>query len=557
MIHSYCHGALFIAGLLCALSGGTAGAAEVSSDRLRDAASEPQNWLMANRTYDGHRYSPLDVINKDNVGQLKLLYSLPIYALRTEDTQTGGNYRNAQQSSPLVDDGNMYLVDGWGRVYRIDLRTHKIVWVTETGQDNIDSWTEAKRGLSLYKNFVIAIAPDGKLHWIDTETGKLMNSVTVDDPASGYTITAPPLVADDMLIVGGAGGDRGARVHIDGLDATTGKPVWRTYAVPDDAGPNAGGSFLQTGVYDASAGLTVWGVGAPLPPYAPAGQDGADNDTNSALALDVRTGAIKWRFPFTPGGDPGFSEAGSYLMIDTDVDGVSRQLVARFAANGFYYNLDRNDGSFVSATPYVQSINWTTGIDPHTGAPLLSAVAHTPLSRQFASCPNIRGVPLALATYSDKTRLAYGSGADDCVQPGPIGTAGNDTTWPGAQYADANEVGGLLAAVDPATGKKIATHRFDAPVHAGAFSTAGGLVFVTTADGVLSALDDKTLETVWSQQFSTLSSVPPITFGMDGKQYIAVVIGGNAFAESLAYRPDTMMHAQPYFVLAILGFVEP
>jgi alcohol dehydrogenase (cytochrome c) len=233
-----------------------------------------------------------------------------------------------------------------------------------------------------------------------------------------------------------------------------------------------------------------------------------------------------------------------------------------FGNNGFFDALDAAGGGFRHAAPYGQGIDWTAGLDAN-GRPLEyrdDAAQQVYLGREtweaVPGCPNVLSTPAFAATLSARTGLAYGAGAEGCA-PGlvPVRTP-TARGWYGGYYAGAVDAIGALAAVDPATGAVAATRVFEYPLHAGALSTAGGLVFTTTADGTLHALNDETLETIWSQHFATLAPVPPITFAVDGRQHVAVVVGGNALSGGLSDRPTGMSITEALYVLLVLRLPE-
>jgi len=270
-----------LASALLASASTVALAGEVTSDRLMNADKEPQNWLMVNKDYASHRYSELDQINRDNVKNLRVAFTVAL----------GGTFNVAplpwsgHQSTPLVDDGQMYVVDGLGAVYKIDVRDPakaRIAWLMDPGIPKNEIFIPSNRGVALYKNFVISVTGNGKVLWTNRDTGELVKSVQVDDPKNGYSLTGAPLVIGNKLIVGGSGGDRGARDHIDALNADTGQQLWRTYSIPapgeagsetwkgtNNAWKHGGGAFWQTGSFDPAMNLTIWGTGQPVPMFDP------------------------------------------------------------------------------------------------------------------------------------------------------------------------------------------------------------------------------------------------------------------------------------------------
>lgn len=541
---------------------------EVPPERLLGAAGEPENWLLPHGSYDAHRFSTLSEIDRENVGTAKVLYYVPIGG----GSQGAGNFTALRPVNPLVEDGFVYVLDGWGKLNKIDLHRgvedrDRVVWESAPVYEDVDSWLRASRGIALYRDFVIVPSADGRVHWIDGESGELVRSVSVGDPATGYTIAAAPLVVGDRLLIGSGGRSRATRGQLAALDAATGDVLWRTYTIPAPGDPGSdtwqgwtdgwmvgGGSFEQVGSYDAEAGLTIWSTEGPQPRFDPDARPGDNLFTNSLLAFDVASGEMRWYYQHSPGGPLGFSGAGTGLIVP------SLGAVASFASNGFAYVLDSATGAIRSATPYVPALGWTAGIDLQTGKPVeydpaLAIQSYRPPdSPTPAGCPNILSTPAFAAAYSPATGLAYGAadGGCDLVSTLPVRTD-RYSGWLGAYYVDAANEIGSMAAVDLATGDLTAQTLLRAPLHAGAVATAGGLVWTTTADGTLYALDDRTLETLWSQEFTTLSPAPPITFAVDGKQIVAVLLGGNPFVSRLAYQPRVITDLQALLVLALVG----
>jgi alcohol dehydrogenase (cytochrome c) len=553
-------------------------AAEVTSSRLLNSDKEPQNWLMVNKDYSSHRYSELDQINRGNVKNLHVAFTVALGgAFGVAPLPWGGH-----QSTPLVDDGQMYVVDGFGVVYKIDVRDPtrpRIAWVMDPGVAKADVWIPSNRGVALYKNFVISVTGNGKVLWTDRDTGQLVKTVQVDDPKNGYSLTAAPLVIGDKLIVGGSGGDRGARDHIDALNADTGEPLWRTYSIPAPGEPGSetwkgdtnawkhgGGAFWQTGSYDPAFNLTIWGTGQPVPMFDPEYRPGDNLYTNSTIAFDVNTGAMKWYFQYTPGDFLDYDEVGISQLIDTKVNGEDRKIVAHFSRNGFFYSLDRANGQFISAEQYVQKINWTDGIDPKTGKPIeydpkkdLQTYKIGAASRRaqgkMLGCPDLQGgVNYFPTTYSHRTHLSYGGGIEVCsyITPDPSNDASGDF-WLGGTYERSEPVKGSVTAMDPTTGKKVSQQSMDYPVYSGVTSTAGGLLFTTTTNGEVFALDDNTLKPLWSFSAGSLSSAPPMTYAVNGKQYVAVLIGGNTVAQGMLAKSPEMKDLQNTSMLFVFG----
>ena len=542
---------------------GTASAADITTERLLNYKSEPQNWLQVHGDYQSQRHSPLKDINRDNAKNLK-----PLYITALGGAQGGGNIpQGSFQATPLVVDGFMYVPDGWSTVYKIDLTDPKrgrVVWEMDPGTDKSAVWIAANRGVTLYKDMVVSTTADGKMLWTKMATGELVKSVQVDDPKNGYSLTAPPLLIKDKLILGGSGGDRGARSHIDGLNADTGAPIWRQYTVPKPGEPGSetwkdknnawehgGGAYWQTGSYDPETNVTIWGSGQPVPMYDPEYRPGDNLFTNSSIAYDVDTGERKWYFQYTPGDAFDYDEVGSQMILDLNVGGQSRKTLVHFSRNGFLYTLDRARGQFINAGQYASKVNWTAGIDPKTGKPveydpskdLQTYKIGSPAGRRAQGtinlCPNIQGgVNYFPTSYSPVTGLVYGAGIEGCQDvKTDEARSGGKVAWNGGLAAANERVLGSITAMDPATGQRKGQKMFDYASYSGVLSTAGGLVFTTSIDGTVYALDDKTMDVLWTFNVGTLSQAPPVSYSVNGKQYVAVVTGGRV-TSMLAKSPE-------------------
>jgi alcohol dehydrogenase (cytochrome c) len=554
-------------------------AADVTSDRLMNADKEPQNWLMVNKDYSSHRYSELDQINKDNVKDLHVAFTVALGGVNGVGMMALGGH----QSTPLVNDGFMYVVDGFGAVYRIDVRdpsNSRITWVMDPGIAKGDVWIPSNRGVALFKNYVISVTGDCKVNWTKADTGELVKTIQFDDPKESHcSLTSAPLVIGDKLIVGGSGGDRGARAHIDAFNADSGAHLWRTYSVPAPGEPGSdswkgntnawqhgGGSFWQTGSYDPSTNLTIWGTGQPVPMFDPEYRPGDNLFTNSSIGLDLNTGKIKWYFQYTPGDFLDYDEIGIQTLVDTKVNGEDRKLVAHFGRNGFFYTLDRTNGQFITSQQYAQKINWTDGIDPKTGKPVeydpnkdLQTYKIGKASRReqgkIMGCPNIQGgVNFFPTSYSPRTHQAYGGGIEGCsdVTVDPSNDA-SGYFWLGGASTNAEEVRGSVSAMDPSTGKKSGQEILPHAIYSGVTATAGGIVFTTTADGMVYALDDTTLKPLWKFNTGSFSSAPPMTYSVNGKQYVAVLIGGNIITRDMLNKSPGYKDMQNTSMLYVFG----
>ncbi len=522
----------------CALLASNARAADVTYERLLNP--EPQNWLMNHHDFGAQRHSRLDAINKSNVKNMRLLFSIALGG-------TSGN--EALEVTPLVDDGFMYVIDGWGVVYKIDVRDGKaghIVWKMNPGQERYGR----HRGVSLWNNLVFSgTGKDGRLIATDKETGKIVWDKNLRDQPELELNTAP-IPLKDSIIVGSSGGDQGVRNWVASLDPRTGNVNWKTYSIPAPGEPGSetwkdrnnawqtgGGAFYVTGSYDPATNLTYWGSGNPVPGYDARYRPGDNLYTSSAIAFDAATGKIAWWHQYTPNDNRDYDETGTHILIDAKVNGEDRKIVSHAGRNGFEYLFDRTNGQFLKAAQYVKEVTWTKGIDPKTGKPVeydpskdLQVYAEganvNDDKRVRRVCPDTAGGNNYWpASYSQKTRLIYVPTNEGCANVTPDYTAHVRGKFAGGTTVGAGRLGSSVVAIDPATAAVKGRKEFPYPNFAGVLSTAGGIVVTALLDGTIVALDDETLEELWSINVGTGFNAPPMTYSVNGKQYIAIASG--------------------------------
>lgn len=535
-----------------------ASAAGVTSEMLLNAGSKAEagDWLMVNKTYDSNRYSPLTQITPANVSGMKLAFAVPMGGLEPTSSGIG-----AQEGTPLERGGFLYVSDPWGTPYKIDAssgKEGKIVWVCDTSinKDPSSNVLLNNRGLALWHNLVITNLNDGRVVACNDSTGKVVWQ-TKEAKGAGEGFDAAPLVVKNSIIVGQAFGDWATRGWIASLDAATGKENWRFYTVPspDQPGGNTwkckeannpgcwktgGGAAWQTGSYDPKSNTLYWGTGNPVPMYDPEYRPGRNLYTSSTVALDAETGKLKWYFQYTPGDYHDYDEVGSQLLVNTKINGEQRKVLAHFGRNGIFYTLDRTNGSFIAATPYVNKLTWTKGIDPKTGEPVefdpnkalqvYASGAERRNGKSITTCPNIQGgVNYWPSAYDPITGVAFAAGIEGCenitaeskaasdVKPGPIFTGGSS--------ADSGKQTGSVFSYDVATGKQIAKHQLPYPNYSGVALTPG-LVWAGNMDGTFAAYDQKTLKPLWSINMGSVFEAPPMIYSTGGKEYIAILGGG-------------------------------
>jgi alcohol dehydrogenase (cytochrome c) len=513
-------------------------AAEVTFERLVNP--EPQNWLMNHRDYSAQRFSPLDIINKSNVKNLKLAFAVAIGG-------TAGN--EALEATPLVEDGFMYICDHWGVVYKIDVRSGtagRIVWKMDPGQEKLDR----NRGVALWGNLVISVTSyDGRVIATDKETGKMVWDKNLRDQPD-LELTAAPLALKDQIIIGASGGDRGLRDWIAALDPKTGDVRWKTFSVPAPGEPGSetwkdkvnawqtgGGAFYVTGSYDPATDITYWGSGNPVPGYDSTYRPGDNLYTNSLLAIDAKTGKFKWHFQYTPNDNRDYDETGSNILIDTKVGGEERKIVSHAGRNGYNYVFDRVNGQFLKAAQHVGKLTWTKGIDPKTGKPVdydpardvqiyaePANVNDDKITRRV--CPdNAGGTNYWPASYSRKTGMVYIPELEGCTDMTPDHSAHVKGKFAGGSYVNPERITSGIVMLDPTTSEVKKRVDLPYPNFSGVLSTAGGIVVTALLDGTIVALDDQTLEELWRFNAGSGFNAPPMTYAVDGKQYIAIASG--------------------------------
>jgi len=588
--------AAWAAGFLGALTaaGSMASAADVTDARLLNAGSEAEaaNWLTHHRTYDAHRFSPLNEITSDNVKNLKLAYAVPLGGW--EPSELGAP---ALQATPLVDGGFMYVTDGWGSIYKIDGRSGdrgRVVWKADFDMDHEGLRLPVNRGVALWKNLVFSNLGDGRVAAVDEATGEIVWEKQVAVGA-GEGFTGAPLIADNKLIVGQAMGDWATRGFIAALDPASGDELWRFYTVPSPDQPGGdtwrcaeggnpdcwkigGAAAWATGSYDVENKLLIMGTGNPVPMFDPEARPGDNLYSNSTVALDIETGKLIWHFQYTPGDYMDFDETGVNLLIDREVQGKKRKVVAHFGRNGFFYRLDRTNGSFIGAKQYVDKLTWTKGIDPKTGIPLgydpnsglqEYTTGQAPRRKgadRVTNCPHLQGgVNFWPTAYHPDLNLAYGASIESCSEVVVRGKAevgegfqefrGEGEFWLGG---GANVVGvptGSLSAINAATGEATKKISLKYPNYSGVMVTKGKLLFTGHLDGTFSAYDAQSLESLWKINLGVEFQAPPVTFAVDGKQYVAILGGGGGFSPAVGFyglsELETMERAYMLWVFAL------
>ena len=531
----------------------------VSKDRLINAQNEPQNWLLMNGDYGSQRYSKLTQVNRDNVRNLRMVWALALGGMQ----DVGQNGPEAEVN-PLIDNGFMYTSDGWGTIYKIDVRQPDrgdFLWIADPGVEHEGNRSRS-RGIALWEDLVLANLPDGRVIAIDRDNGEIVWDVEIagtNEFGARERFLTAPLVANGVVLVQNGAGDGGTRGWVAGLDVRNGEELWRWYTVPEPGQPGGdtwkddhnawktgGGGVWQTGSYDPETNLYIFGTGNPYPIYDPEFRPGDNLYTNSAVALDVTTGERAWHFQYTPNDSWDYDEVGVHMLYDTMIDGRLRKVVAHYGRNGFFYSLDRTDGTFIKAAQYVNDLTWTAGIDPQTGRPVdydpnLDVQIYNPEARALRSdrdemkraCPTWHGgVAHQPLSFNPVKNIAYGVGTEGCFSQTGAAVAyqsldgGVDRQGSERREYSSDLYYGAVTAMDADSHEIVAKAITDIEVRSGIISTAGGLVFSALQDGWVIAYHDETLQELWRFNVGTPLKGAPVTYAIGPRQYVAVQSSG-------------------------------
>ncbi|MGE3704535.1 MAG: PQQ-dependent dehydrogenase, methanol/ethanol family [Vicinamibacterales bacterium] len=534
---------VFAAVVVCAWSG-VAGAQTM--DELIGDAKTPGDVLTHSLGFDRKNYSPLDQINPSNVKRL-----VPVWS-----TSLMNDY--GELGTPTVYDGVMYVVNGrW--TFALDVATGRQLWRTIVDFDPAVSRVATfgpinRGGATIYNGKLYRITIDNHILALDMKTGKVLWDQKFADFKEGYTATGAPIVANNVVISGMAGGEFTTRGFLDGWDPETGQKLWRTYTVPAPGEPGSetwpkgsdawkwgGGATWRSGTYDPELDLVYWGTGN-AEPYNPKPRGHLDSlYTSSVIAIKPKTGQIACFYQYTPNDVYDVDGVDELVLADVTVQGQPRKVMMQANKNGFLYVIDRTNCKLIAAHPYVQ-VNWAKEIDLKTGRPVLTDLYEKFLSGDEVQIYPQRGTNAVPIAYNPRTGLVYASTWNvpriqklAPEKPQVIGT--NSTGVLGRQpVLKPGDIAGHFVAINPLTGeKKWEVPLPDMPSSAGMMVTGGGLVFTGKPTGELVALDEATGRTLW--QFKTSSSVnaSAITYLHNGKQYVTVLSGlGGGLAKRYA-----------------------
>jgi alcohol dehydrogenase (cytochrome c) len=487
---------------------------------------DPNAWVTYGKNYAGWRYSELAQISTANVSRLA-----PAWVMQTGE---GSN-----ETTPLVYGGVMYLTGASNHAWAVDARTGQKLWgYSKTSPKGLGLCCgEVNRGVASTGDRLYKVNIEDTLVSLDARTGAVLWESMIEDYKKGYTGTVAPLAVKDKILVGTAGAEFGIRGFVDAYDANTGKRAWRFHTVAGKGEPGGetwgadswmrgGGSTWITGTYDPELNLTYWGTGNPGPDMNGDVRPGDNLYTCSVVALDADTGKLKWHFQFTPHDVHDWDAISDPVLVDLTVNGRKVKALIQANRNGFFYVLDRTSGKMLLAKSYTK-VSWADGIAPD-GRPRL-VPGQDPTEEGNKACPGLGGGHNWQATaYSPQTGLYYFGTTDGCHMYYKTNQDYLEGQW--FQLSTVDDVRnqpatGAVVALDPATGNTKWRFEMVNEPSAGMLATAGGLIFTGDHFGYVIALDARTGKLAWRFQAGGTIVAPPITYAIDGRQYIAVSAG--------------------------------
>ena len=532
----------------------------IDDKRIIEAESEPENWIAHGRTYEEQRFSPLTKINKESVSDLGLAWY--------KDMGTN----RALEATPIVVDGIMFFTSTWSRVYAVEAKTGETLWSFDPEVPG--EWARkaccdiVNRGVAVYQGKVFFASLDGRLFSLNAETGeKIWEVDTITDRTRAYTITGAPRVAKGKVYIGNGGAEYGVRGYVTAYDTETGEQVWRFFTVPGDPslgfedpamemaaktwkGTNwwefgGGGTVWNSIVYDPDFNNVYLGVGNGSPWTREIRSPGGGDNLflASIVAVDADTGKYKWHYQTTPEDNWDYTAVQDMALADMEIDGEKKKVLLQAPKNGFFYVIDRSNGKVLRAHPFA-AVTWATHVDLETGRPVENPEVDYSENGSFVlpgplGAHNWQAMSVDLdagLVYIPAQENAFFYAIDENYKKTGIYKR-NPGRWNMgiemsslAQNVLSNlesmpEPGGFLKAFDPLTGET----KWSVPIphywNGGVLGTAGGLVFQGDALGMFSAYDKETGERLW--EFNTYTSMlaPPISFEIDGEQYVSILTG--------------------------------
>lgn len=507
---------------------------------IQDSALSAQpagaNWLSYNGDYSGRRYSSLDQVNPANVSQLRAqwVFHSPVPSVL--------------EATPAVVNGVMFVTAA-NDTFAVDAQTGRVIWhysraISEGLID--DAAQHVSRGVGLWRSRVYAETDNAHLLCLDGRSGHLLWDVAYA-PAGNYGATSAPLVVGDKVLVGTSGGDDGVRGFLAAFDARSGKLAWRFWTIPAPGEPGSsswpgkmylrgGGTTWMPGSYDPELKTLYWATSNPSPDFDGSVRPGDDLYTDCVLALDVDTGKLKWHFQFTPHDLFDYDATETLVLVDANYKGQPRKLLLQADRNGFVYVLDRRNGQFLSATRFANKLNWAKGIDAQ-GRPVRTEVQ--PAEKGARICPSYAGATNWFSpSYNPATGFLYFLALEDCemyFRKPQAFVRGRTYYSTGVRRIPGEQGKKSLVAYDLASGKIEWRYTQIGKGYSagGTLTTAGGLVFFGDDANSFEAVDARTGAPLWHFNTGQSMHASPMTYAVNGKQYVAIAAGSDLFAFAL------------------------
>ena len=533
----------------------------INQSRIINADSEPHNWLAHGRDYNEQRFSPLKKINKENISQLELEWSFDM------DTTRG------LEATPIVDNGVMFVTNAWSTVHAIDAKTGKELWFYDPNVPRI--WSKkaccdvVNRGVAVWKGFVFSATLDGRLLKLDAKTGKLIWEInTITNRELDYTITGAPRIANDKIFIGNGGADMGGvRGYVSAYDTETGKLIWRFYTIPGDPSlpfehpeleeaaktwngewwtMGGGGTAWNSIVYDPDFNQLYIGTGNGQPWNIDIRSPGGGDNLylSSIIALNADTGKMNWYYQTTPEDKWDFTATQDIMLADMDIDGETKKVLMQAPKNGFFYVIDRKDGKLLRAHNYVP-VNWSTHINLETGRPIINKDKDYNVKPEWVLPGSYGGHNWQAMSYDPNLGLVYIPTHEVPAVYVPVkgyykmqpGTFNTGTSFyvneAAAKMKGIPPVTGAIKAFNPITGETKWSVPHNHFWNGGTLSTLSGLTFQGNSSGNLVAYDSENGSILWSKEIQTGMIAPPVTYQVDGEQYISILAGDGGSGNSV------------------------
>jgi len=521
-------------------SAGRASDRGISYRDILEGLKDPSRWLTFSGDYSGRRHSPITQITRDNVGGL-----IAEWTFQTGTMTRGRGF----EATPLAWDGILYVTGSNDFAWALDARTGRPFWSYRRELPNdltYGAQAPVNRGFGILGDRLFMTTLDAHLLAFDRRSGRIVWDTVLADYKVGYSATLAPLVIDGKVIVGISGGEYQTRGFLDAYDPATGARIWRFYTVPAPGEPGSetwpagpeiiargGGGTWMTGTYDPDLNLLYWGTGNPNPDYYGDGRKGDNLYTNSLVAIDGATGRPKWHYQFTPHDTHDWDSNHVPVLADLTVSGVPRKVVMVANRNGFFYVLDRRDGTLLVGKPFTDT-TWAREIGQDGRPMVLNDGTSTCVPDQWG------GTNFNPPSFDPALGLLFLNARETCATfvPQPPANAPGKQNFGGVVRVDREKAYGALRAIDPTSGERRWEFRFPTPTMAGVMTTASGLVFAGDNEGNLMAFDGRTGANLWRYSTGTpIWGAAPMTYMLDGRQRVVVASGTTLLQFALPARP--------------------